>query len=176
MSKDTGMMAAVAAAAGLSEDEPVEINAAFVKQYFPAVAAELVKQGAKAELDRIAGIEKAALPGHEKIIAAHKADASKTPADAMQAVIEAERASRGKHLAALDTDEAKVKGLRSEPANGTETETNKPGYGLEGDAKWKAEYAGLKDLQAEFLTEAAYLGFKRADARGAVKILNTKAG
>lgn len=168
MSKDT-MMAAVAAAAGIDET-PVEMTAALVKQHFPAIAAELQTEGARAERDRIAGIEKAALPGHEAIIAAHKADASKTAADAALAIIAAERDTRGKQLKGLDADEEKLKGLRSEPANGTE----KPAVIPEGEAKWKADYAGSAELRAEFQNETAYLAFKRADARGAVKILNQK--
>lgn len=172
MSK-TGMMAAVAAAAGLSAEAPVEITAALIVQHFPAIATELRGEGAKAERDRILGIEAAALPGHEKIIAAHKADPAKTPADAAFAVLDAEKASRGKHLAALDTDEASVKGLRSEPANGLDKPAD-PLAGLQGEPLWKAEYAGSKDLQAEFGSEASYLAFKRADAAGLARILNKK--
>ena len=172
MSK-TGMMAAVAAAAGLSAEAPVEITAATIAEHFPAIATELRGEGAKAERERILGIEKAGLPGHEKIIAAHKADPAKTPADAAFAVLEAEKSSRGNQLKALDTDEQSVKGLRSEPANGTEKPAN-PLAGLSGEALWKAEFAGSADLQAEFTNEASYVAFKRADSKGLARILNKK--
>lgn len=175
MSKDIGMLAAVASAAGLDKDkaETVDVNAGFIKQHFGAVAAELIAEGKTAERDRIIGIEAAAMPGHEAIIKAHKADPSKSAADAALAVIAAENAVRGKHLEALKTDETSVKGLRSEPANGTEAE--KPaGHGLVGEPKWKAEYGASEELQAEFKTEAKYLAFKNAEASGRVKILNKK--
>ena len=167
------MMAAVAAAAGLDAEAPVEITADFIRQHFPAVAGGLVKEGADAERARILGIEAAALPGHEKIIAAHKADASKSPADAAMAIIAAEKEGRGAQLAALDKDEQTVKGLRSEPANGLDAPKN-PLAGLSGEALWKAEFAGSADLQAEFASEGAYLAFKRADSKGLARILNKK--
>lgn len=174
MSND-GMMAAVAMAAGLDEAtaKTVEVNAAFIKQHFGAVASELVNEGKSAERERITSIEAAAMPGHEAIIRAHKADPTKTAADAALAVISAENATRASHLKALDADEAKVKGLRSEPANGAEAE--KPaGHGLVGDAKWKAEFGASEEIQAEFKTEAKYLAFRNAEASGLVKILNKK--
>lgn len=89
---------------------------------FPDLCAQLVaqgvaqgmKDGAAAEHARIAGIEAAMLPGHEKIIAAHKADPKMTPADASLAVITAERARGSNHLAALAADESKVEDLSSQ--------------------------------------------------------------
>lgn len=174
MAKD-GMMAAVALAAGLDEEtaKTVVVTAAFVKQHFGAVASELANEGKTAERDRITGIEAAAMSGHEAIIKAHRADPTKTAADAALAVIAAENATRANHLKALEADEGKVKGLRSEPANGIEAE--KPaGHGLVGDAKWKAEFGASADLQGEFKTEAKYLAFKNAEAAGLVKILNKK--
>lgn len=177
MSNSAGMMAAVAAAAGIGEDKAkdITIDAAFVAANFPAVAAEISKQGADAERSRILGIEAAALPGHEAVIAAHKADGSKSPADAAMAIIAAEKASRGKQLAALDEDEKKVRGLRSEPANGTEPAPKKEAHaGLHGKALWQAEFAGSAELQAEFTSEAAYLAVRAAEDRGAIKVLKNR--
>ena len=107
----SALLASVAAAAGLSaESGDITVDAGFVKKHFPDVASALIsegkaeglKAGADAERTRIAGIEAAALPGHEKIIAAHKADPSKSPADAAMAIIAAENAARGSQKAALD--------------------------------------------------------------------------
>jgi hypothetical protein len=78
-------------------------------------------------------------------------------------------------MANLDADEAAVKGLRSEPANGTEA-SKSPLAGLAGDKLWTAEFANSADLQAEFRTEASYLAFKRAEASGQARILNKKTG
>lgn len=113
--KNDGMMAAVALAAGLDETtaKTVKIDAAFIKQHFGAVAAELAGDGAKAEQARIAGIEAAAMPGHEEIISAHKADISKTPADAALAVIGAEKAKLAAMKGSLEADEKKLNGLKS---------------------------------------------------------------
>ena len=56
------------------------------------------------------------MPGHEAIIAAHKADATKTPADAAMAVITAEKALMGSRKSSLQSDEDKLAGLKSAPA------------------------------------------------------------
>ena len=180
----SALLASVAAAAGLSaESGDITVDAGFVKKHFPDVASALIsegkaegaKAGADGERARIAGIEAAALPGHEKIIAAHKADPSKSPADAAMAIIAAENAARGSQKAALDKDEQQVK-VGSEPANPAPASTSaaKP-EGLEGEAAWKAEFAGSKSLQAEFGTEATYLALKRAEASGSVKRLKNRA-
>jgi len=186
MSK-SGMMAAVAAAAGMSadaENDGLVIDAAFVAKNFPDAAAALraeghatgMTAGAAAERERILGIEKAALPGHEEIIAAHKADGSKTPADAALAVIAAENASRSTVLDGLKADDSKVK-IRSEPANGSGDPASAPQdakAGKSGEDLWKAEYAESADLKAEFGSEKSYLAFKRAEESGQAKIFTPK--
>jgi hypothetical protein len=113
--KNDGMMAAVALAAGLDETtaKTLKVDAAFIKQHFARVADELAGEGATAEQQRIAGIEAAAMPGHEEIIKAHKADVSKTPADAALAVIGAEKAKLAAMKGSLEADEKKLKGLKS---------------------------------------------------------------
>ena len=112
MTDQSGMLAAVAEAAGVG-DKPTEITADFIRQHFPAVAGALQNDGAAAERERIRGIEAAAMPGHEAIITAHKADPSKTAADAALAVIAAENSARTGKLKQLDADEAAVAGLAS---------------------------------------------------------------
>jgi hypothetical protein len=180
----SALLASVAAAAGLSaESGDITVDAGFIKKHFPDVASALIsegkaegaKTGADAERARIAGIEAAALPGHEAIIKAHKDDPSKSPADAAMAVLNAEKAVRAGQLAALDKDEKQVK-VGSEPANPAPASTSaaKP-EGLEGEAAWKVEFAGSKSLQAEFGTEAAYVALRRAEANGRVKRLKNRA-
>lgn len=169
----SGMMAAVAAAAGIGAlaAENVTIDAAFIAQHFPDIAAGLKAEGAKAERERVLGIEKASMPGHEKIIAAYKADATKTPADAAFAVLAAEQAARAGQLQALDKDEQSMRGLRAEPANGVDPKAEREGSEPkpEGEPKWKADYASSGKLQKEFASEAEYLAYMRAEARGGIK-------
>lgn len=170
-----GLMAAVAMAAGLDEKtaETVKIDAGFMKQYFPEVAASLVSEGAALETARIAGIEACAIDGVDHVIKAHKADRSKTPGDCALAVIHEQQKPEFKTLAALKADEEKVKGLRSETANPTVPE-NKAEASLEGDAKYKAEWATGKPKAEGFADEKTYLAQRRAEDRGAVKVLKTR--
>jgi hypothetical protein len=169
-----GMLAAVAAAAGQPADEAekITVDAAFVAKHFPETAKALREEGAVAENARITGIEKAAVPGHEAIIAAHKADRAKTPGDAALAVIAAQNAARAGHLSNLNKDEDQLKGLRSEPSNGPDRGKDPKAAdasGLVGEAKWKAEWDGSAELQATHRTQAEYLALKRAEASGQVK-------
>lgn len=185
MSK-TGMLAAVSAAvAGAAAGETVTVDASMsadnVKKYFPDVAAALiaegktagkaegVTEGQKAEHDRLAAIDKLAMPGNEAIIAAHKADMTKTAADAAIAIVEADKAARASRMEALKTDDRQVQ-VRSEPAN-TGAAASKPSTeGLTGEAKYKAEWAGNPDLAKEFSSEAAYITFRTMDDAGRIKI------
>jgi capsid assembly protease len=122
----TGMLAAVAMAAGLGAEQANSfvLSAETLAQHFPDLAAAVKQQGfadgkaegAKAERERITGIEAASMPGHEAIIAAHKADASKTPADAAMAVITAEKAVMGTRKSSLQADEEKLAGLKAAAA------------------------------------------------------------
>lgn len=173
--KNSGMIAAVALAAGISEEQAskIEINAAFIKQYLPSVAGELTNEGVKAERERIAGIEAFSLPGHEKIIAAHKADSTKTPLDAGLAVASAQREILAAQVKNLETDETRVTGLRSETANRAEPGP-KSTAGLEGEAKHKAEWAADPKIRAEFSSEAAYLSLRKMEDDGRVKVLGDK--
>lgn len=163
----TGMMAAVAAAAGLG-DEPVNVTAALITSAFPDVAAELMRAGASAERDRLAQMDAQALPGHERLVAQHKADASKTPGDLAMAIVAAEKEQRKAHLAALDTDEQAVKGLKSVPANAT-AEAPDPLAGKTGEERWKAEYEASDALREEFPTFETYAGWKKLEAEGRVR-------
>jgi len=123
MAKTNGMLAAVMAAAGVvagdgADPDKIEVNAAFVAQHLPDTASALRAEGAAAERERIAGIEKALIPGHEDIISAMKADATKTPGDAAMAVIAAENSAVAGRKDALNADEDKLKGLASTATGG----------------------------------------------------------
>ena len=134
-------------------------------------------EGAKAERERVSAIRAALIPGHEKIIEAMAADPTKTEVDALRAMAAAEREVRAAAKTALDDDETKVKGLRSEhgPANGQESEPKKTAKVAQTADGWKAEWAASEDLQAEFKTEGAYVAFKAAEKAGSVRVLNKRA-
>jgi hypothetical protein len=164
MSK-SGMLAAVALAAGVAAENQgtFVLTAAVIKEHFSAVAAELVQEGAVAEQARIAGIEAAAMPGHEALIKAHKADATKTPADAALAVINAENANRAAMMNALVDDEKKLKGLKSVQPQKEEAEN---------------ETVIPHDLATQakaYVAEQAKLG-RSVDAVAAVKFIQQQKG
>jgi len=131
-----------------------------------------VKSAVSAERSRITGILSACFPGQEKL-AAKLIESGADLGTAACAFISDMKAQGGKVLASLDEDETLVRGLRSESANPAMHVQN-PADALEGEAKWKAEFAGSKDLQSEFSTESRYLAFKKAEAAGTVKILRNK--
>jgi len=169
------MMAAVAMAAGLNEEAAaaVTVDAAFLSANFPTFVAEFKAEGAKAERERIAAIDALAMAGHEDLIAAAKA-CGHSAAEVAVAIVGAEKAARANMLASLDADEAKVKGLRPEPANGASAEVSEDKPALAGEALWKSEFATSQELQAEFGSEDHYLAFKRADARGGIKVMSKR--
>lgn len=111
----SGVLAAVAKAAGRDPDqaESLTVDAGFIATHFPDIAKAMREEGAKAEHDRLAQIEAASMPGHENIITAHKADRSKTGADAALAVIAAEKAKLASMHKSLADDETKVSGIKS---------------------------------------------------------------
>jgi hypothetical protein len=156
--------------------EKETLTLASFKANYPDIAKAHAEESATAERTRILGIEKNALPGHAELINTMKADPTKTPADAAMAVLQAEKASRGAQLTGLENDEGKVRNLRSEStANDAVPTASQGSEAPEGEAKWKADYAASQKLRAEFPTEADYIGFKGAQARGGVKIFAPKA-
>ena len=121
MTEKSGLAAVAAAAAGTAvASKPEPLTADRVKAEHPAVYDAIFTAGAAAEQARVIGIEQAAMPGHEAVITAMKADRSKTPADAAFAVISAEKTARASHLASLSADEQAVAGLRAAPAPAVE--------------------------------------------------------
>lgn len=182
-----GMLAAVsAAAAGIASGDTSD-NGGKVPLAAPGDAATSAaasftqadldaarKAGADAERERILGIEKAAMPGHEAIVAAHKADATKTPGDTALAIIAAENAARGAQMAALNTDEAKTK-VPAQPANATTAPAAAAGEGREGPEKYKAEWDGNPKLAEEFSSFEAYSAFRSMEDQGRVRMYSRKA-
>lgn len=172
----TGMLAAVAKAAAMEAGEE-ELPKAPETEAEDTTEETVTEEAAidtavKAERARVLGIAAAAFPGQEKL-ALSLIEKGASLGDAALAFNADHKAKGAKVMANLEADEASVKGLRSEPANGAEAPKN-PLAGLQGEALWKAEFSGSADLQAEFGSEGAFLAFKRAEANGRVRILNKK--
>lgn len=125
--------------------------------------------GVKAENARIIAIEANALPGHEELVTAHKADSSISPEASAMAILKAERekpsdpnASAQRTLEAMDR-----------AAEGVESRPSAAGDGGVSAAKattpdgWRAEWEASAELQAEYPTPEAYVAVKKRQARAA---------
>lgn len=175
------MLAAVQAAAQgdtvAAAAAPAPLTIETLRASHPVLCAVLEAEGAAAERARIQGVEAQMLAGHGELIARLKFDGKTTPEQAAVQVLAAERAHAANRKASLDADEAKMKGLASEhgPANGPASDKPAaPGAGLEGEAKWKAQYAADAKLQGEFRSEGNYIAFKKSEAAGLVRIARGK--
>lgn len=126
--------------------------------------------GARAECDRIKGVEAAALPGHEELIASLKFDGITSGPEASAQVIAAERAKRSNALATLRSDAPaplpNAPAPTSEPVAKTAEDPDAP---LEERAK--ATWDSDKEVRAEFGTFEAYHGYRRAEDKGLIKVL-----
>jgi signal peptide peptidase SppA len=145
-----------------------ELDAAVTK-----AKAEGVSEGANAERDRILGIDAIAVAGHDELIAACKADGKTTPEQTAMKILEAEKVTRGRQLAAIKGVETETAAVKAAPlaagGGGDDVATGTP----EG---WKAEYAAQDAkgaaLRAEFPTGVeSYVAFKSAEAKGLVRRL-----
>ncbi|WP_425065612.1 hypothetical protein [Reyranella sp.] len=124
-------------------------------------------EGATAERARLAGIEAAALPGHDKLITDCKADPTCTPGDAALKVNAAERAkltAAGASIAAVETATGKVPAAGTTQPDGGQAAVPQTAEG------WKAEWAGSKTLQAEHASAEAYANWMQGVADGRVRI------
>jgi len=129
-------------------------------------------EGAKAERERVAGIEAQSLPGHENLVAEMIADGTTTPDQAARRIIEAEKSTRSTQLQAIKDAEKDAKKIDAAPIVGNEGEPNE----AEGDteASWKAAWASNEKLRSQYIDEAGYLAFKHAEASGKVRILGAR--
>ena len=187
MSKN-GLMAAVAAAAGAQDQDKVTVTADLIKAHFPEIAASFVAEGktaglaegksagaadaAKAERERILGIAAIAPPGHAALVAEMQADGKTSPGEAALRILAAEKAKRGEHAQAIQDLAKESEGIN--PAPRATGEDGRPGAGLEGEAKWKAEWAAMpaKDRQKYHNRESAYVALKKHDAARAARHAN----
>lgn len=123
-------------------------------------------EGANAERERIQAVEKASLPGHEKLIASLKFDGKTTGAEAALQVVAAENALRGEELAKMranaPTPVPESAGSAKADADGTITPEGKA-------AKEEMDPAALavkaQDLVAAAKKDGKYLSYAQAVAQ-----------
>ncbi|MEC9434488.1 MAG: S49 family peptidase [Pseudomonadota bacterium] len=127
------------------------------------------EEGATAERARLAAIDEAAMPGHDDLVAAAKADPKATAGDLALQIVKAEKAKGGDHLASR---EAADRESRVQPAP-TAGAKSAPSGDVEATAR--AEWEASADLQAEFPNVGAYVAFKKAEAKGRVRLVSKPA-
>ena len=117
-----------------------------------------------AERERLAGIDRLMPAGMEKLRDDMKADGSVTPEKAAVRFLEASNAARDRQMQGIkDADQ-----LTSVPASPRVDGGGQPAPAAQGgEDAWKKEFAAGK---TGFVAEADYLAYKKAEARGAIRI------
>jgi signal peptide peptidase SppA len=163
-----------APAAATAAPAPQPGSVADLAAAFPALVAQVRAEAATAERERILGIEAIAVPGHDELIRACKADGKTSPEQAAMHILQAEKRVRGAQAAAIQGVEAVTGKVAALPASSARpAEVDKPKATT--PEEWKAEYlaqdAKGKALRAEFPTVESYVAFAKAEAAGLVKRL-----
>lgn len=157
---------------------PAKIETAdALKAAYPALCESIATgakvEGATAERERIAGIDKLGMKGHEALVAEMKADGTSVEQAAMK-LIGAENALRDAQLAGVKSVEDKTGKIVAAPLSDTTAQASVTSSATSPDG-WATEYAaenaaGAK-LRSEFSTKEDYVAFKQAEAAGKVRIL-----
>jgi signal peptide peptidase SppA len=159
------------------------MNLAELRLAHPDLCAALVEEGrsagfeagAKAELDRIKGVEAQSMAGHETLITSLKFDGKTTGPEAAVQVLAAEKSLQSKAATALVDGAPAALSFAAAPndaelaAEAAAAEVNLP---IEERAK--AEWDKSADLQSEFVSFATYLSFRKAESNGRVKVSGKK--
>lgn len=172
-------MAAVAAATDSVSKTTHEAAVAAAREEgrtagFAAGRTEGLTAGATAERERLLGIEAHAIPGHEALIAACKADSSVTPDMAAGRILGAEKALRANQLAgiqAVEDQTGKVgAAAASQRRDDGAVQPPKEGEAKSADA-YKADYAKSAALQGDFASADAYANYAKGVAEGRIRVL-----
>lgn len=157
-------------------EDTMDITRETIERDHPEIAAALreegVAAGATAERERILAVEAQLLPGHEKLIAALKADGKTTGAEAAVQILAAEKAAGAAKAQALAED-------APQPVGAAASATGAPAGEADLSPEEKAEKKWNSDatLRAEFGdNKAAYLAFLKAESTGKVRVLSRAAG
>lgn len=171
MSDQTGLAAVHAAADSISRKDHDAAVAGARDEGRKAGLAEGEKAGriagAAAERDRLAGIDAAALPGHEKLVAECKADPACTPGDAALKINAAERAKLAAAHQSIKAVEGETDKVAASPAGDRRQDQQPKATTPDG---WKAEWQASAELQREFAAVEDYVALKKAEASGVVKV------
>lgn len=178
MSDTSGMAAVDQAAATITQTEHTAALAAAREDGRKAGAASVDlsaarAEGATAERARLAGIESAALPGHDALVASCKADPACTPGDAALRINAAERAKLtavAGNIANVEKATGTVAAAVTTQATGGTAEVPQTAEG------WKAEFAASKELQAVHQSADTYANWKQGVADGRVAIFKGNRG
>jgi signal peptide peptidase SppA len=154
------------------------ITAPYVAEHFPQVAEALRaegrakgvedgrQEGAKAERERISGLEEVAVPGHEKLLADAKADGRTTGPQLAVAIIKAEKAKGTGYLEALAADSQSVPQVELSSGGGS----GKSSTSSSTEDRAKADWDKDGGLRAEFGDDfAAFLTYRKREAAGLEK-------
>ncbi|RWC47963.1 MAG: S49 family peptidase [Mesorhizobium sp.] len=120
-------------------------------------------QATSSERERLAGIEANLVPGQEALIAAHKADASMTPAASAQAVLAALKAKGTDALKGLQALDKAAEGVASRPSTAGDAGAGAAAAATTPDG-WKAEWEASDKLKAEFPSSESYVATRKRDA------------
>lgn len=134
--------------------------------------AEGMTEGAKAEQQRIKDVEAALIPGHEALIASMVADGKTTGAEAMAAIIAAEKRIRTAEAGKLNADAVPPAAAAVPPAAAAAQAAVDPNLPVEERAK--AEWDKDPKIRAEFGSIGSYTAFKVAEESGKIKIYGAK--
>ena len=119
--------------------------------------------GAKAERERILGIEKNALPGHEALVSEMKADGKTTPEQAAVRILQAEKEAGNGRADILNRMDAAAEGVVSTPSQ----TGDQPAAKATTPDEWKSEWEKDSKLRAEFPTAEAYVATMKREAAAA---------
>jgi len=146
-----------------------EITVEYLAEHHPSIVAQLHKAGAALELQRIAAIDDLAIPGHENLIKACKAE-GKSPEQTAMAMIAAEKLQKQAFLTATATD-APAPVAPSLPTPTAQIDKNAPV-----EDRCKTAWDTSPDIRAEFGDDGfkAFLAFTKADEKGRVRKVGGK--
>lgn len=134
----------------------------------PALVQAISADACNGERTRILAVEAQAMPGHEALIAALKADGKTTGPEAAVQILAAEKAVLGAKAGALAGDAPKAVAHAAAPADKPAVDDSLP---LEG--RIKATWDASPALQAEFGGNfASYQALEKANAAGKVRVLS----
>jgi hypothetical protein len=163
-----------AAAVAAAREEGRRAGLAEAQASHAAAVTAARADGATAERERLAGIEAAALPGHDKLVADCKADPTCTPGEAALRINAAERAklsAAGAAIANVETGTGKVAAaVTTQP----DAAVSQPGQPKSAEAH-KADWEKSAELKRDFATADAYANYAAGIESGRIRQLKRPA-